>query len=86
LITPNRKILRGITRKVVLELAKDHLKIEEKNVTLKELLEADEVFTTSSTKKVLPITQIDSKIIADGKVGKTTKFLLDLVNEKVKNW
>ena len=33
LITPNRKILRGITRKVVLELAKDHFKIEEKNVT-----------------------------------------------------
>ena len=53
---------------------------------LKELLEADEVFTTSSTKKVLPITQIDNKIIADGKVGKTTKFLLDLINEKVRNW
>ena len=86
LITPNRKILRGITRKVVLELAKDHFKIEERNVTLKELLDADEVFTTSSTKKVLPITQIDNKIIADGKVGKTTKFLLDLINEKTKNW
>jgi branched-subunit amino acid aminotransferase/4-amino-4-deoxychorismate lyase len=53
---------------------------------LKELLESDEAFTTSSTKKVLPITQIDNKIIVDGKVGKTTKFLLDLINEKVKSW
>ena len=86
LITPNRKILRGITRRLVLELAKDHFKIEERNVELKELLESDEAFTTSSTKKVLPITQIDNKIIADGKVGKTTKFLLDLINEKVKSW
>lgn len=86
LITPNRKILRGITRKVVLDLAKDHFKIEERNVELKELLEADEVFTTSSTKKVLPITQVDTKNIDDGKVGKTTKFLLGLINEKVRNW
>jgi branched-subunit amino acid aminotransferase/4-amino-4-deoxychorismate lyase len=86
LITPNRKILRGITRRLVLELAKEYFKVEERNVELKELLEADEAFTTSSTKKILPITQIDDKIIADGKVGTTTKFLLDLINEKVKNW
>jgi branched-subunit amino acid aminotransferase/4-amino-4-deoxychorismate lyase len=86
LITPNRKILRGITRRFVLELAKEHFKVEERNVELSELFDADEVFTTSSTKKVLPITQIDKKIIAGGVVGSKTKFLLDLMNEKVKNW
>lgn len=86
LITPNRKILRGITRRFVLELAKENFKVEERNVELSELLEADEIFTTSSTKKVLPITQIDNKIINVGVVGAKTKFLLDLVNEKVKNW
>jgi branched-chain amino acid aminotransferase len=86
LITPNRKILRGITRRFVLELAKGNFKVEERNVELKELLEADEIFTTSSTKKVLGITQIDNKVISNGKIGSKTKFLLDLVNEKVKNW
>lgn len=86
LITPNRKILRGITRRLVLELAKGNFKVEERNIELSELLEADEVFTTSSTKKVLGITQIDKKSIADGNVGTKTKFLLDLVNEKVKTW
>lgn len=86
LITPNRKVLRGITRRFVLELAKSHFKIEERNVELKELLTADEVFTTSTTKRVLPITQIDKSILSNGKIGIKTKFLLDLVNEKVKNW
>jgi branched-chain amino acid aminotransferase len=86
LITPNRKVLRGITRRFVLALAKNHFKIEERNVELKELLTADEVFTTSTTKRVLPITQIDKITLSNGKIGTKTKFLLDLVNEEVKNW
>jgi branched-chain amino acid aminotransferase len=86
LITPNRKVLRGITRRFVLELAKSHFKIEERNVELKELFSADEVFTTSTTKRVLPITQIDKTTLSNGKIGSKTMFLLDLMNEKVKNW
>ena len=80
------KVLRGITRRCVLELAKSHFKIEERNVELKELFSADEVFTTSTTKRVLPITQIDKTTLSDGKIGSKTKFLLDLINEKVKQW
>jgi branched-chain amino acid aminotransferase len=86
LITPNRKILRGITRRFVLDLAKTHFKIEERNVELKELLTADEVFTTSSTKRILPITEIGNIVLNNKNIGSKTKFLLDLVNEKVKNW
>lgn len=86
LITPNRKILRGITRRFVLELAKPHFKIEERNVELKELLTANEIFTTSSTKRIIPITQIDKSTFSNNKIGSKTQFLLDLVNEKVKNW
>ena len=86
LITPNRRVLRGITRRFVLELAKSHFKIEERNVELKEILTADEFFTTSSTKRILPITQMDKIILSNGRIGAKTKFLLDLVNERVKNW
>ena len=86
LITPNRKILRGITRRLVLELANGHFEVEERNVTLKELLEADEIFTTSSTKRVLSVTQIDGQQFSEGESGKTTKFLLSLMNEKIANW
>jgi len=86
LITPDADILKGITRRTTLELAKDHFKIEERAVSFTELLEADEVFTTSTTKRVLPITRVDDAVLGSGKIGSKTQFLLDLINEKVKNW
>ena len=86
LITPDTDILKGITRRTVLEMAEGHFKIEERGVTFTELLEADEVFTTSTTKRVLPITRVDDHILGSGRIGQKTQFLLDLINEKVKNW
>lgn len=86
LITPDENALKGITRQTVLDLAKDHYKIEIRPVTLQELLEADEVFTSSTTKRVLPIVQVGDHIIADGKPGKNSKVLLALINEMIENW
>lgn len=83
LITPNKDILHGITRHTVLQLAKPHFKIEERPVSFQELLEADEIFTTSTTKRVLPIAQIDEHKIV---IGKKTHFLLDRFNELIENW
>lgn len=85
LFTPKENILKGITRKLVIDLAKK-LKYEviEKELTQKELLDADEVFLSATNKKVLPITHIDKHIIADGKVGKTTKILLQHYIELIK--
>lgn len=86
LSTPNKNILKGITRRTVLELAKPHFKIEQRNVKMSEVLAADEVFTTSTTKRVLAITQIDNHQISNGKAGEKTKFLLGLMNDLVENW
>ncbi|WP_266369255.1 aminotransferase class IV [Tellurirhabdus rosea] len=86
LITPNRHILHGITRKTVLQLAKADFVIEERPVLLSELYDADEVFTTSSTKQVLPITQIGDLTIADGRPGERTKYLHERFEELVSNW
>ncbi|GAB3500353.1 D-amino acid aminotransferase [Spirosoma knui] len=86
LITPDRHILRGITRRTVIQLAQSDFKVEERPVLLSELYDADEAFTTSSTKKVLPITQIGELTIGDGHVGPKAKFLLERFNEFVKNW
>lgn len=83
LITPNENILNGITRQTVLELAKNDFDIEERKVTFQELLDAEEVFTTSTTKKVLPISKVDDYIIGNGKIGPKTQFLLDKINEMV---
>lgn len=86
LITPNENILEGITRRTVLELARPDFEIEIRPVTLKETLEAEEVFTTSTTKRVLPITRIDDQVIGSGKIGPKSQILLDRINELIRNW
>lgn len=77
LITPTADILHGITRKIVLGL--DHgLRVEEREVSVAELLAADEVFITSSFKDVVPVVTIDDKKIGGGEVGRETKKIIDL--------
>ncbi|MCF0057835.1 aminotransferase class IV [Dyadobacter sp. CY356] len=86
LITSDTNILRGITRKVVLELADAHFKVEVRPLLYSELETADEAFTTSSTKWVMPIVQIGDKLVGDGKAGKRTLFLQELFKKVVVDW
>ena len=73
-MTPDNHILHGITRKRVLELD-NSIKIQP--VTFNELLDADELFITSTTKKILPVTQIDDKKIGSGIPGEITLDLME---------
>jgi len=58
----NHLMLPGITYDVVLELAQQHgLRVDVRDVTEAELRTADEVWLTSSTKEVLPITRLDGE-------------------------
>lgn len=86
LITPDRHILHGITRRTIIQLAQTDFQVEERPVLLSDLYDVEEAFTTSSTKRVLPITQIDDLTIGDGRVGPKAKFLLERFDELVKNW
>lgn len=62
LVTPEAGILKGITRKKVLQLAKAVCEVEEREFSLDEVFQAKEAFITSSTKQVLPVRQIDEHI------------------------
>jgi branched-chain amino acid aminotransferase len=75
LITSNRHILYGVTRRTILELAQQDFEIEERPVLLSELYEADEAFTTSTLKMALPIVQIGELTIGNGKPGPKTALL-----------
>ena len=72
-ITPDLDFqkLPGITRLMLLDmLRKDgSIPIEERTVTLDELLSADEVWISSSSKELAPVIAIDDKPVGDGKVG-----------------
>ena len=63
-------MLPGITYDVVLELARRHgMKHEVREVLEAEVRSADELWMTSSTKEVLPITALDGRPVGDGKPG-----------------
>ena len=65
------QILSGVTRTLVLELArKEGLPVDERFVSREELLGADEVFLTSTTIEVLPVIRVDGKAIGPGGSGK----------------
>lgn len=59
LVTPSQNILYGITRKKLLNLATGILPVQQRNIRLEELKDASEVFMTSTTKRILPVTEID---------------------------
>ena len=60
LVTPKEKILNGITRKKVIDLAKKiGIETEERDIHLNEITEIKEAFITSSTKRMLPVSKID---------------------------
>jgi len=72
----NADILNGITRDSVIRLIKaNKIKLVEKNITVKELLKADEVFMTGTAAEVKSVTKINKTLIGNGKIGITTKKL-----------
>ncbi|MFA5392493.1 MAG: aminotransferase class IV [Candidatus Paceibacterota bacterium] len=76
------KILSGITRKVVLELAhKEGIEIRETDFSLNELAEMDEAFITSSTRNIVPVIKVDNIIIGNGKPGELTLKLARILKE-----
>jgi branched-subunit amino acid aminotransferase/4-amino-4-deoxychorismate lyase len=81
IITPARNILEGITRSSVLNLAKEYYPVEEREIPVQELLLADEVFMTGTTKRVLPVSTIDDHIFGNGKPGVITNRLKTIYKE-----
>lgn len=84
LISPNVSVLEGITAKIVMKLAKEHYKIEEREVSEGELKTADEVFITSSFKDVVPISNMDDWSVASGQPGPVTRDIMDRFAEYIK--
>lgn len=80
LFTPPTDIgaLEGITRAVVIDLAKSiKVYFEEKKLRLEDFYNADEVFLTGTAAEIIPVTAIDKKRIGTGKPGPVTARLMD---------
>lgn len=72
-ITPplDNQLLPGITRQILLDVLRrdGRIPVEERTVTMDEVLSADEVWITSSSKEIAPVTKIDGKAVGNGEVG-----------------
>ena len=63
-------LLPGITRDLVLELAKNHdIMALEADISLSDLQNADEIWLTSSTREIIAVTSLDGKPVKSGKPG-----------------
>ena len=86
LITPGRGILPGITRQVILDLARSHFSVKIRDVFLSELLEADEVFICGTNKGIVPVVKVDDTVIGNGKPGPKTCLLIQRFPDFVRTY
>jgi len=76
-------VLHGCTQGFLLECAASiELPVEEDVITLDTLLSANEVFISSTSVDVLGVTQINTQVIGDGRVGPLTRKLYQTFHDK----
>lgn len=80
----NHLCLPGITRQITLELLQQlNLAVFETSFSIDELMQAQEVWITSTTKEIFPVTQIDGKLIGTGKAGSYWRQVETLYNDLI---
>ena len=75
---PHERVLPGVTRRSILELAKaEGIAVREHRLLVDDLDSAAEVFLTGTTSGVWPVESVDGKRVGDGKPGPVTRALHD---------
>src|SRR3954452_11751536 len=78
--TAGAGVLPGVTRAVAWELAEESgLAVEEGRYPLSDLEAADEVFTTSSIREVMPVVAVDGKDVGGGRPGAVAARLQEAI-------
>ncbi|MGD1084006.1 MAG: branched-chain-amino-acid transaminase [Verrucomicrobiota bacterium] len=88
LLTPplSAGALHGITREVVMELARGNgMTVSEPNLTRYDLFNADECFLTGTGAEIIPVVKIDGRVVGAGKPGEVTARLTGQYHELTKS-
>ncbi len=86
LVTPHTAAgsLRGITRGAVLAIAADMgFSVEKKNLTRYDIWVADECFVSGTAAEIVPVVEVDARVIGSGRPGAKTMRLLARFKEYV---
>lgn len=85
LITPpnNQEILPGITRTVILDLARaNNIPLQETGIPLAALKQASEIWLSSSTRELLPVIELDGQAVGNGQAGPVWQTMMALFQDK----
>ena len=78
------RILEGITRTVILRLAAEAgLRLEERDIPAAELDGADEIWISSTTKEITPVTSLNGKPVGSGAPGMLWRRMFGLFAERL---
>lgn len=83
LYTPDKNILFGVTRGLVLKLAQRHYPVRFRPLTLPQVQSADEFFLTQTSVGIAPVMRVDRHTITSGHVGPITQVLIKRFNDYV---
>jgi branched-subunit amino acid aminotransferase/4-amino-4-deoxychorismate lyase len=84
---PVGKVLRGITREILVTLLKENnFKVEERCPLESELAQADEAFISGSIKEVLPVVRVGDQTIGNGHPGPVSKHIHKIYLSNLKRW
>ena len=73
-------MLNGITRKNIIKVCEAHsIPFEIRDINIKEIKEAKEAFITSSTKRIIPVRQIDEVVYNSDYASSVAKNIYDLL-------
>lgn len=89
LLTPpvDNRVMPGITRKLVIDIAKrNSLRVEEDAVMGQDLAGAEEIFLTNSLFEVVPVTSLNNNPIAEGQKGRITSQIQRSYRTLVDTW
>ena len=83
----SNELLPGVTRDLLIDLLKDNnMTINESDISQDDLLSSDEVWCSSSTNAIVPITMVDKNQIGSGAVGSISLQLYDITKDFIKNY
>ena len=75
-------ILPGVVRDKVIDLALgSKIRVDERPLREAELFDLDEAFITSTTQAVMPVTEIDGRVIGNSRCGEVTRRLQQMFDE-----
>lgn len=91
-ITPplNHEVLPGITRQIIIQICQEnHIELQEKNITEQDLYQSNEVWITSSTREIVPVSKVNNQLINQGQIGplwqKVSRLYIDHIKNSLNN-